>query len=102
MIWPPSKPISMRTRSATRNQLREDAVHGLGVDERGLHAEEARPRRGVDQLGALALETRQLRPEVVDLVGDVVHPGAAARQEPPDRCVLVEGGEQLDMARPDA
>ena len=46
MIWPPSKPTSMRTDSvsATGNHLREDAVGGVGMQERDLQAEE--PLRG--------------------------------------------------------
>src|SRR5262245_17609374 len=73
MIWPPSKPISMRVRSATRDQLGEYAVGGVGMDERDLHPEQARPRRCVDQFRAFVLEPGQLLGQVVDLVGDVVH-----------------------------
>jgi len=55
------------------------------VDERDLHAEETLPRRGVDQLGALALEARELARKVVDLVRDMVHAGPAAREEKVER-----------------
>ena len=40
-------------------------------------------------------------PHVVDLVGDVVHPGSALGQEPPDRRVVARRREQLDPARAD-
>ena len=43
----------------------------------------------------------QLPGQVVDLVGNVVHAGAAAGEEPADRRVRAEGGEQLDVARTD-
>ena len=51
------------------------------MDERDLHAEEAGAGRAVDQLDPLALEPLELAGQVVDLVGDVVHPGAAAVEE---------------------
>src|SRR4029453_14583408 len=102
MIWPPWKPISMRTRSATSNELREDAVHGAGVDERDLHPEQARPRGAVDQLGTLAFQPGEPTRQVVDLVGDVVHPGAAAGQEAADRRVRAERAQELDVRGADA
>src|SRR5919106_62145 len=54
MIWPPSNAISIRMRSLllTGDHLREDAVDGVWVDERDLEAEQSRPRRVVDQVGA--------------------------------------------------
>src|SRR4051795_12351630 len=102
MIWPPSKAISMRTRSsATADDLREHAVHGVGMDERDLQAEEPTPRRLVDQLRALGGELVDRRADVVDLVGDVVHAGPAVGEELTDRRVVAECGEQLDPAGAD-
>src|SRR6266576_3599751 len=97
MIWPPSKAISIRTRSllASGDHLRENAVHGVGMDERDLEAEQAFTRRVVDQVGSGALEFREGCPHVGDLVRDVMHPRAALRQEPPDRSVLAGWLEQL-------
>src|SRR5581483_7598211 len=97
ITWPLSNPTSIRTRSGTDDELREDAVHRLRVDERDLRAEQAAPRRGVDQLRSFAPQARELRREVVDLVGDVVHPGAPPGEEAPDRRVGPQGREQLDV-----
>jgi hypothetical protein len=47
-------------------------------------------------------ETREGSAEVVDLVGDVVHAGASAREEAPDRRLGTERCEQLDAALADA
>src|SRR4051794_34161363 len=84
MIWPPSKAISSRICSAMRDELREDAVDGVGMDECDLEAEEALPRLLVDQLRSFVGEPGERRAQVVDLVGDVVHPGPSLRQELPD------------------
>ena len=46
-IWPPSSPISTRANSfslVSGNHLREDAVHGVGMDERDFETVEAPPR----------------------------------------------------------
>ena len=63
-----------------------------------------RPRRGrlVDQLGALRGQPLELGRDVVDLEGDVVHPRAAPLEEPADRRVGIERGEQLDPVVADA
>lgn len=68
------------------------------MHERDLQAEHAAPRLLVDQLGACALELCERRANVRHLVGDVMHPGAAARDEPPDGRIVAERGEQLDAA----
>src|ERR1043166_6368662 len=99
--WPPSKPISIRTCSAMGHHLREDAVDGIGVNERDLQAEEPRVRLRVDELGAIALQRLERRPDVRNLEGDVVHPGPAGVQEAPHRGVVLEGGEELDAAATD-
>src|SRR3954447_7212625 len=100
--WPPSKPISMRIRSAICHQLGQDAMDGVGVDERYLQAEEPRPRLRVDQLDAGGREPLELAAQVVDAVGDVVHAGAAPGEEAADRRVVAERAEQLDAPRADA
>src|SRR5215510_15739422 len=103
MIWPPSKPSSMRMRSsANADDLREDAVNGVGVDERDLQSEEPPARARVDQLGALGGELVERGADVVDLEGDVVHPGAPLREELADGRVLAERGQQLDPVGADA
>src|SRR5262245_29808388 len=100
ITWPPSKPISMRTRSsATADDLREHAVDGVGMDERDLHPEQALPWPLVDQLRSFRLELVERRADVVDLEGDVVHSGASVCEELADRRVVAEGGKQLDPAR---
>src|SRR4051812_1503332 len=97
MIWPPSKAISMRTRSsANADDLREHAVHGVGMDERDLEPEQPAPWRVVDQLRSLGRELVDSRADVVDLVGDVVHAGPALGEELAHRRVVAERGEQLD------
>ena len=70
------------------------------MHEGDLQAEQAAPRLGVDQLGALLREGRDRDPSIVDLVRDVVHAGAALREEPADRGVLAERREQLDATVP--
>src|SRR3954468_8267812 len=97
-ISPPSNPISTLTsvsamlRSVSRrlNQLDQHAVGALGVDERPPQPEQPDPRRLVDQLVAGGRRVRQGLLDPVHPVGDVVHPLAALRQEPPDRGVLPE------------
>ena len=58
-------------------------------------------RRGVDQLGALALQTRELARQVVDLVGDVVHAGAALARKCRRACPR-RGPRAARCGRPDA
>src|SRR5690242_19093342 len=103
MIWPPSKPISMRTRSsATADDLREHAVNGVGMDERDLEPEQPAPRAFVDQFRALRGQLVERGADVVDLVGHVVHAGPALGEELPDRRVVAERGEQLDAVGADS
>ena len=104
MTWPPSKPISIRTR--WRQPLATSSARtpcdGVGVDEGDLEPEEPAVRLLVDQLDALLGEASQLALEIVDLVGDVVHPGPAAGEELADRGLVAERREQLDAAVADA
>jgi hypothetical protein len=72
------------------------------MDEGDLEAEHAAARRLVDQLGAGVRELREGGADVLDLVGDVVHPRAALREEAADGRVLVEGSQQLEPALSDA
>lgn len=72
------------------------------MHEGDLQAEETLPRLRVDQLHACRREVGKGRGDVVHLVGDVVHPWAAFRQEPAHRRVGVEGGEELDPVVADA
>jgi hypothetical protein len=83
------------------DELREDAVDGLGVHEGDLRAEETAARGGIDQPRPLALEAHELGRQILDLVRKVVHPRAALREEPPDRRVRAECREQLDMSGAD-
>src|SRR6266576_6679375 len=98
MIWPPSNAISIRTRSgsATCNHLRENAVDGIGVDERHLEPEETGAGAFVDQICTCGRQLRQRRIEVGHLVRDVVHPRPSLLEEAADGRVLPERLEQLD------
>ena len=66
------------------------------MDERHLEPEHAAARLGVDQLRSARGELRHRRAHVVDLVCDVVHAGAALRQEATYRRVRAERLEELD------
>jgi hypothetical protein len=68
------------------------------MDEGDLQAEEARSRRFVDQLGAAVGELSQCRGEVRDLIGDVMHAGAAFDEELANGRLLAERRHQLDPA----
>lgn len=72
------------------------------MDERDLEAEHAAARLRVDQLGAGAGEMLELRVDVGDLVGDVMHARAALGEEAADGSVLPERAEQLHAALSDA
>ena len=72
------------------------------MDERDLQPEHAVTGMFVDQLDALLREAHERGLDVGDLIRDVVHPLAALRQEPADRSVVPERGEQLDAALADA
>ena len=71
------------------------------MDKGDLEPEQARPGLGVDQLGTRGGEPVELRLHVVDLVGDVVHTGAALGEELPHRRLVAERREQLDAAGAD-
>ena len=71
------------------------------MHESDLEAEHAATRCGVDQLRTRRREIRNRVLDVGDLVGDVMHPRASTREEPPDRGLVVERGHQLDAARAD-
>lgn len=71
------------------------------MDERNLETEHAPPRCLVDQLRALVRETSEGRPDVVDLVSDMVHSRASLGEEAADRGVLAERAEQLEPALAD-
>ena len=60
------------------------------------------PRLVVDQLGATRREIGDRSANVVDLVGDVMHPWAPLRQELPDGRIVAERREQLDPVLADA
>ena len=62
---------------------------------------DARPRTLVDQPQAGLAQRRQRGLDVADLVGHVVQPGTARAQEAAHRAVLLERGDQLDVALPD-
>lgn len=71
------------------------------MDERNLETEHAPPGCLVDQLRALVREMSEGRPDVVHLVGDMVHSRASLCEEAADRGVLAERAEQLEPALPD-
>jgi len=72
------------------------------MDERHFETEHTAARRLVDQLGARVRQLREGGANVVDLVRDVVHPGAALREEAADGRILAERAQQLEPARADA
>ena len=72
------------------------------MDEGDLEPEHAAPRRLVDQLGACVRKMCECRANVVDLVCDVMHAGAAVREEAADRRVLAQRAQQLQPALADA
>lgn len=75
-------------------------MDGVGMDERDLETEHAAARLLVDQLCAGAGEVGKRRPDVRNLVRDVMHAGATLCEEPADRRVVSERAEQLDAALP--
>jgi hypothetical protein len=72
------------------------------MDERDLEPEHALSRRGVDQLGTRLGKARESGPDVLDLVGDVVHPRSALREEAADGGVVAESAQELEPALSDA
>ena len=71
------------------------------MDERDLQAEEALVRLGVDQLRAFLAQLVERGANVVHLVRDVMHSGAALREEAADGRVLAARGDELEPARTD-
>ena len=71
------------------------------MDEGDFEPEHAEPRRLVDQLGACVRQMCEGRPDVVDLVRDVVHSRAALCEEAADGGVTAERAEQLEPALAD-
>src|SRR3954464_15929712 len=101
MIWLPSKPISTWIRSSGRSDhLRENAVHGVRMDEGDLETEHSLPWLRVDQLRAAGREIGERGTDVRNLVRDVVHSGPAVREELADRRLGAERREQLHAAAP--
>ncbi len=76
-------------------------MNGVGVHERNLKPEQPLTRLAVDQLGAFPRELGHGGRQITDLVRDVVHPGAAPREESPDGGLLAERREELDAISPD-
>ena len=74
----------------------------VGMDERDLEPEHPAARRLVDELRARVGEVGERSANVVNLVRDVVHPGAALREEAADRRVLAKRGQKLEPALADA
>ena len=104
MIGPPTKATSIRTESAdsgNRNDLRENAVDGVGMDKDNLEAEETSTGSGIDQLDSTSGEIGERNSDVSDFVGDVVDARPTLRKETTHRGVLTERGEKLDPAAPD-
>jgi len=68
------------------------------MHESDLHAEETATRDVVDHVHTLPRQVGKATWQIVDRVGDVVHPGAAFSEELADGRVVAEGREQLDAA----
>jgi len=71
------------------------------MDKGDLQAEQADARDGVDELDAVGGEGREYRPDVVDLVREVVNAGASPLEEAAYRRIPVRWCEQLDAAGAD-
>ena len=101
MIGPPAKATSMRTDSGDSgngDNLRENAVNGVGMDKGNLQTEETATGSGVDQLCSCCCEVGQSRSDVVDLVRNVVHARASLGKKASYRSIVAGRGEQLDPA----
>ncbi len=68
------------------------------MDESDLEAEEPDSRLLVDQSRACSGEPAELAAHVVDLVGDMVHPRTAIRDELADGRVVAQRAQELDAA----
>lgn len=71
------------------------------MDESDFEAEHAAAGRLVDQLGAGVRQLGERGADVLDLVRDVMHPGAALREKAADGRVLAERSQQLEPALAD-
>src|ERR1700744_6157487 len=100
----PLKAISIRTRSvsAISDELCQNTTSCLRMDEPDLEAEHALPRHLVDQLDTGLLQAGDLCSHIRRGEGDVMHARTALGEEPADRSVRTERGEQLDPRRADA
>jgi hypothetical protein len=76
-------------------------MDGIWMHEGDLEPEHAAPGLRVDQLRTRFGQIRDRKPHVVDLVGDMVHPGPPLREEASHRRIVAQGGEQLDSALAD-
>src|ERR1022692_538259 len=76
-------------------------MDGFRMDEGDLEPEHSLSRLGVDQLGAGVREPCKRGVDVGHLVRDVVHARPALREEPADRRVVAECGQELDAALAD-
>src|SRR4051794_29457840 len=83
------------------HDLGEDAAGGGGVQERDARAADAGPGLLVDEAQARGLQPLELSVDVRRLVGDVVQARALLGQELPDRRVLAERREELDVVLAD-
>ena len=72
--------------SCRANHLCQDAVHGVGMDERDLQSEQPHSWALVDQLGAGGHELAERCCDIVDLVGDMVQARARLAR---NRCTAV-------------
>ncbi len=68
------------------------------MHESDLQAEQTRTWDVVDHMHALSSEVGEPLRQVVDRVGDVMHPGTALGQELAHRRFFTKGREQLDAA----
>lgn len=72
------------------------------MNECDLEPEQALVGLLVDQLHTLLGKTLQLASKIAHLVGDVMHPRTAVRDELAHRSVVAESAEQLDPALAEA
>src|SRR6266498_4521865 len=83
------------------DDLGEHAAGRGGVQEGDARAADARARLLVDELQAALTQGGQRGLHVGDLVGDVMQPRAALGQEAPDRRLLAQRAQELDVALAD-
>ena len=83
------------------HQLCQDPAGRVGVEERDLEPEEPLSGLLVDERHSGGGQPLELAGDVVDLEGEMVHPGAPVGEESPDGRLRAERGEQLDPALAD-